>query len=130
MLFAGIKVILSDFAVPADMAQAVNGFAMELAKAMRPIERDSLRIVVQKFVEDGARADLKRWMQVVDVTAARSGLLLCGDLDIAKKIIAAEAQLPGDLTPGEKMKELLIFSVGEQYLQLRKTLGISVGTEG
>ncbi|MFO0667853.1 MAG: hypothetical protein U0174_28125 [Polyangiaceae bacterium] len=130
VLFAGIKVILSDFAVPADMAQAVNGFAMELAKSMRPIERDSLRIVVQKFVEDGARADLKRWMQTVDVTAARSGLLLCGDLDIAKKIIAAEPQLPGDLTPGEKMKELLIFSVGEQYLQLRKTLGISVGSEG
>ena len=130
VLFAGIKIILSDFNVPPDMAQAVNGFAMELAKTMRPMERDSLRIVVQKFVDDGAKADLKRWMQVVEVTAARAGLLLCGDLDIAKKIIAAEPQLPGDLSPSEKLKELLIFSVSEQYLQLRKSLGIGVGEGG
>jgi golgin subfamily B member 1 len=130
VMFAGIKIIMSDFNVPPDMAQAVNGLAVELAKTMRPIERDSLRIVVQKFVDDGARADLKRWMQVVEVTAARAGLLLCGDLDIAKKIIAAEPQLPGELSPSEKMKELLIFSVSEQYLALRKALGIAVGSNG
>jgi golgin subfamily B member 1 len=130
VMFAGIKIIMSDFNVPPDMAQAVNGLAVELAKTMRPIERDSLRIVVQKFVDDGARADLKRWMQVVEVTAARAGLLLCGDLDIAKKIIAAEPQLPGELSPSEKMKELLIFSVSEQYLALRKALGIAVGSSG
>ncbi len=126
VLFAAIKIILADFNVPPDMAQAVNSAAMEFAKGMRPIERDSLRIVVQKFVDDGARADLKRWMQTVEVTAARAGLLLCGDLDIAKKIIAAEPQLPGDLTPPEKMKELLIFSVSDHYLKLRKSLGINV----
>ena len=66
---------------------------------MQPVERDSLRLVVQKFIEDGAKADLKRWMQAVDVSAARAGLLLCADLEIAKKIIAAEPQLPGDLPP-------------------------------
>jgi len=52
---------------------------------------------------------------------------LCGDLEIAKKIIAAEQQLPGDLPPAEKMKELLVFSVSEQYFAVRKTLGIAVG---
>ena len=33
----------------------------------------------------------------------------------------------GDLAPAEKMKELLVFSVSEQYFGLRKTLGIAVG---
>jgi hypothetical protein len=96
-------------------------------KYMQPVERDSLRLVVQKFIEDGAKADLKRWMQSVDVSGARAGLLLCADLEIAKKIIGAEPQLPGDLPPAEKMKELLVFSVSDQYLALRKTLGIAVG---
>jgi hypothetical protein len=78
-------------------------------------------------MEDGAKADLKRWMQAIEITASRAGLLLCADLEIAKKIIAAEPQLPGDLAPPEKMKELLVFSVSEQYFALRKTLGIAVG---
>ena len=127
VLFSAIKIINQDFAVPPDMAQAVNMTAQEFVKYMQPVERDSLRLVVQKFIEDGAKADLKRWMQAVDVTAARAGLLLCADLEIAKKIIAAEPQLPGDLSPPDKLKELIVFSVSEQYLALRKSLGIAIG---
>jgi len=127
ILFSAIKMVMPDFAVPDNMAQAVNTTATTFMKYMQPVERDSLRLVVNRFVEDGARADLKRWMQATEITAARAGLLLCADLDIAKKIIGAEQQLPGDLPPQEKMKELLVFSVSEQYLALRKTLGIAVG---
>ena len=127
ILFSAIKMVMPDFAVPDNMAQAVNTTATTFMKYMQPVERDSLRLVVNRFVEDGARADLKRWMQATEITAARAGLLLCADLDIAKKIISAEQQLPGDLPPQEKMKELLVFSVSEQYLALRKTLGIAVG---
>jgi hypothetical protein len=127
LLFAAVKIILNDFAVPPEMAQAVNTTAQELFKHMQPIQRDGLKLVVNKFVEDGAKVDLKRWMQSIEVTACRAGLLLCADLEIAKKIIAAEPQLPVDLTPQEKLKELIVFSVSEQYFTLRKALGIAVG---
>jgi hypothetical protein len=127
MFFAAIKIVMPEFAVPPEMAQAVNQTAAELQKYMQPIQRDSLRIVVQKFIEDGAKADLKRWMQAVERSSARAGLLLCADLEIAKKIIAAEPQLPGDLPPADKLKELIVFSVSEQYFALRKALGIAVG---
>ena len=127
VFFSAIKIIQPDFNVPAEMAQAVNMTASEFVKYMQPVERDSLRLVVQKFIEDGAKADLKRWMQAVDVSGARAGLLLCADLEIAKKIIAAEPQLPGDLAPPDKLKELIVFSVSEQYLALRKALGIAIG---
>ncbi|HSQ63021.1 MAG TPA: tetratricopeptide repeat protein, partial [Polyangiaceae bacterium] len=83
LLFAAVKVIMADFNVPADMAQAVNQTAAELVKYMQPVQRDGLRMVVQRFVEDGARADLKLWMQMVEVTACRAGLLLCADMEIA-----------------------------------------------
>ena len=126
VLFAAVKIIMPEFNVPPEMAQAVNTTAAELVKYMQPVERDSLRLVVNKFVEDGAKGDLKRWMQAVEITAARAGLLLCADLEIAKKIIAAEPQLPGDLAPPEKLKELITFSVSEQYLSLRKALGIAI----
>ncbi len=127
ILFAGVKIVMPEFAVPGEMAQAVNATASELVKHMQMVQRESLKIVVQKWMEDGATADLKRWMQTIEVTACRAGLLLCADLEIAKKIIGAEPQLPGDLPPPDKMKELLIFSVSEQYFSLRKALGIAVG---
>ena len=59
LLFAAVKIIMNDFAVPAEMAQAVNTTAAELFKHMQPIQRDGLRLVVQKFVEDGAKVDLE-----------------------------------------------------------------------
>jgi len=53
-------------------------------------------------------------------------VIVSGDLDIAKKIIGSEQQLPGDLTAAEKMKELLLYFVSEEYTQVRKALGIAV----
>jgi hypothetical protein len=94
---------------------------------MQPVQLEGLRIVVKKFIDEGAKANIKRWNQAVEQTACRAGMLVCGDLEIAKKIIGAEPQLPGDLTPQEKMKDLLIYSVSENYSQLRKALGIAVG---
>ncbi|MDP9033167.1 MAG: tetratricopeptide repeat protein [Myxococcota bacterium] len=126
ILFAGVKIVMPDFTVPGEMAQAVNATASELLKHMQPVQRESLKLVVQKWMEDGAKADLKRWMQAIEITACRAGLVLCADLDIAKKIIGAEPQLPGDLPPAEKVKELLVFSVSEQYFALRKTLGVGL----
>jgi len=54
---------------------------------------------------------------------------LTGDLGVAKKIIAAEPTLEGDPTPGEKMKDLLAYSVSASYLTVRRSLGIAVGQE-
>jgi golgin subfamily B member 1 len=127
ILFSGVKLVIPEFSVPGEMAQAVNATASELLKHLQPVQRESLRVVVQRWMEEGAKADLKRWMQAIEITAARAGLLLCADLEIAKKILSVEPQLPGDLSPAEKMKELLVFSVSEEYFALRKTIGIAVG---
>jgi tetratricopeptide (TPR) repeat protein len=127
LLFAGMKMVQPDTPVPGEMVAQVNATAAELAKFMQPIHIEGLRLVVRKFMEDGAKANIKRFSQCVELTACRAGLLLCGDLEIARKIIAAEPQVPGDLPPQEKLKELVIFSVSKQYLGLRKALGIAIG---
>ena len=127
LFFAAVQLVTPGFAVPEALAPAVAKAARTLTKHMQPIALDGLRLVVQKFVADGARADLKRWMQTTELTACRAGLLLCADLDVARSILAAEPQLPGDLAPQEKMKELLLFSVSEQYFALRSALRIAIG---
>ncbi|MBK7581413.1 MAG: hypothetical protein IPI67_14520 [Myxococcales bacterium] len=127
MLFAGVMIAAPNTPMPADMQAQIRATAQELAKYMQPVQLEGLRIVVKKFIDEGAKANIKRWNQAVEQTACRTGLLVCADLEIAKKIIGAEPSLPGDLTPAEKIKDLLLFSVSEHYAQLRKALGIAVG---
>ena len=73
------------------------------------------------------RSNIKRWVQAAELTQLRAGLLVCGDLSIARKIVTMEPSLPGDLSPEEKIKELLLFSVSAEYSQLRSALGIAIG---
>ena len=126
VLFAGIKIARPDLPVPAEIAPQVNAVAAELAKYLEPVYLDGLQRAVKLFVENGAKANVKRWSQAVDFTASRAGLLLSGDLDIAKKIMAAEPAMPGDLPAADKMKELIVYSVSEPYFALRKLLGIAI----
>jgi len=129
LLFAGMKIVHPDTPVPGEMTAQVNATAAELAKYLQTQSTQllGLRTVVQGFMEAGAKANIKRWSQSVELTACRAGLLLCGDLEIARKIVGAEPQIPGDLPPQDKLKELLIFSVSNQYFALRKALGIAIG---
>ena len=55
-------------------------------------------------------------------------MLLCGDLEIAKKILAAEPQLPGDLSAADKMKELLLYFTSDAYFEVRRQLGLVIQT--
>jgi hypothetical protein len=127
LLFAGIKLVAPDQPVPPDIEKQIIGTAQTLKQFIQPMQLEGLRIVVKKFLAEGAKANIKRWAQTVELTSARAGLLLCGDLEIAKKIIAAEPQQPGDLAPQDKLKELITFTVSEHYSALRTALGISVG---
>ena len=93
---------------------------------MQPVQLEGLRLVVKRFIEEGAKANIKRWIQAVEVTACRAGLILCGDLEIAKKIIGAEPQAPGDLSAADKMKEVLLYFVSEDYATVRRALGVAI----
>jgi tetratricopeptide (TPR) repeat protein len=126
MLFAGVMIAAPNTPMPQDMAAQIRATAQELAKYMEPVQVEGLRMVVKRFIDEGAIANIKKWNQAVELTACRAGLIVSGDLEIAKKIIGAEQQLPGDLTPAEKMKELLLYFVSEEFSQVRKALGIAV----
>jgi hypothetical protein len=115
--------------MPQDIARQVQTTAQELAKYMEPVQLEGLRTVVKRFIEEGAKANIRRWSQAVELTACRAGLLVSGDLEIAKKIVGGEGQAPGDLPAADKMKELLVFSVSEGYSKLRKGLGVAVAAE-
>jgi tetratricopeptide (TPR) repeat protein len=126
MLFAGVMIAAPNTPMPTDMAPQIRATAQELVKHMQPVQLEGLRMWVKRFIDEGAKANIKRWNQAVELTACRAGLVVSGDLEIAKKILGAEQPMPGDLPSAEKMKEVLLFSVSEEYSQVRKALGVAV----
>ncbi len=106
---------------------AVEQVVQQLAPRMQPANVDALRSLGKRFVDAGARADVKRWLQAVELTSCRAGFLVCNDLETAAKMVTQlGAQGPVDLPPKEKVKELVLFSVSEEYFRLREHLGIRI----
>ena len=123
MLLAAIKVVKSDHAVTPEAAQAAQTLTPLLAPDAIAVE--GLRSGVKYFLQQGGSSDIKSWYQSVELTAARAGFLMCGDLEIARKMLALEPGLPGDLAPAEKLEDVILFSMSENYFALREALGIN-----
>jgi tetratricopeptide (TPR) repeat protein len=127
LFFAGIKLVAPEQPTPPDLSKQIIETARSLAVYMQPVQLEGLKLAVRDFIQtDDAKANIKRWAQCAEIACMRAGFLLSGDLDTALKVISAEQQMPGDLTPQEKLKELLVFSVSEDYFKLRAQLGLAI----
>jgi len=104
-----------------DMKRRVAPIAQAIEPVLEPQQIDSLRGYFLRFVEEGGRTNLQRWSAAVEKTACRAGLLLCNDLATAKGVLEQGGQASGEL-----IKDLLAFTVGDRYSQLRRQLGIAI----
>ncbi|MDP3276511.1 MAG: hypothetical protein Q8Q09_15040 [Deltaproteobacteria bacterium] len=123
LLLAAIKLVKQDFEVPADVMSTVQTLAQQMAQD--PVNLEGLRKVVKIFLEQGGQLNIKQWYQSVELTACRTGFLMCGDLDVTRKMLTMEPGLPGDVSPTDKLKDIILFSISERYFRLRETLGIT-----
>jgi len=106
----------------AEVRELVVPIAKAIEPILEPVAIDHLRGHFLRFVEEGGRANLQRWVTAVDRTAARAGLLLSNDLDSAKAIFT----LDGVDGVSERMDDLLVFVLSERFAKLRAQLGIAL----
>jgi hypothetical protein len=106
----------------AEVRQLVIPIAKAIEPILEPVAIDHLRGYFLRFVEEGGRANLQRWVTAVDRTAARAGLLLANDLDAAKAMLS----LDGVEAVTEKMDDLLVFVLSERFAKLRKQIGTAI----
>jgi len=117
--------------VPAHLASKVETVAQAFAARMQPVQLEMLRMLTRRMAEKQTEPDVQAWRRAVDFTVCRAGLLLGGDLDVARRVLEQERQAPGAPSLSERLEDLLRFSVSEQYSRLRQHLGIAVGaTQG
>ena len=94
---------------------------------MAPAALDQLRSLLQKFIDAGGSTDVKRWAAASELTAYRVGLLLCHDLKIAGQMISQEQSMLGStMGPRDKIKELVLYSISEDFFTARRAIGVAV----
>jgi tetratricopeptide (TPR) repeat protein len=125
-LFAAIKLIAPQFPVAPEMEGPVNENLEHLGRHFTGIEKEHLTSVVTKMLQGGGSLDLKSWVAGVDMTADRVGFLVAHDLETAAELIKATDDASASLPVRERLKELVLWSVSEDYFEVRQRLGITI----
>jgi hypothetical protein len=69
------------------------------------------------------------WRTATDLTANRVGLIVSNDLETAAKAIATEGSALSSMSVKDRLRDLLAYSVSEQYFTVRRHLGLHVRGE-
>jgi hypothetical protein len=119
LLLASVQVVMPKAAAPSD-DPAVRNLRSRLARYIEPDDRAALAVAVRALDARGGQASLGAWMSSVELTAARVGLLLCGDLSIAMAIVRAESRDAGNLPRETRRGDLVAFCAGRAHVTTRK----------
>ncbi|MGO9834097.1 MAG: tetratricopeptide repeat protein [Polyangiaceae bacterium] len=106
----------------------VDRTARDLALRLDPPSRAALESAVQRVTDRDGPLDLLSWLRAVERASCRAGLLACGDLMIASRVLSLDRHAVGGMSAAERVRDLVPFSVSEAYGGLRRTLGIAART--
>jgi tetratricopeptide (TPR) repeat protein len=114
-----------DQSIPATSRKSLNQFRSSLQRSPQILER--LSKVVRKFLARGGKADFDRWLKGVDLTTCRAAALMVADPRVAAAALRHDTSTIASVSPKERLEDLVRFVATEEYVQLRKTLGVQVG---
>jgi tetratricopeptide (TPR) repeat protein/tRNA A-37 threonylcarbamoyl transferase component Bud32 len=124
-LFAAIKLCVPQFPIAPELEGQVDDAMALTAQDFQGVQREVLASTVSKLLQSGGAVDLKKWVTGIDLTADRAGFLLAHDLQMATDVIRATEDA-SSVPPKERIKEIVLFSISEDYLALRQKLRITI----
>lgn len=83
------------------------------------VVRAQLEALVVHISREHPTLNLSHWARILSRTADRVGLVLCGDIPLAKRIAS-------ELSGAEAAIELVAYSLSPRHLQLRQELGLAI----
>jgi hypothetical protein len=105
----------------------VAALANDLRRLVPKAVSDQIGAVGQQLVaQRGDAIDMPAWVAAADLTSARVGFALTNDLASAARVISTEPVAGSPVSPRDRLKDLLAFSVSEDYFAVRKVLGLEV----
>ena len=126
-LFAAMRAVQPTFPVGDELMGPVNENLAAIKAHLGPAAMEQLASLVTKLIASDLSLDLKRWTLAVDLTADRAGFVLANDLPVALAVIKATPEDQSAVPQADRIRELRLYAVSEEYLRLRHRLGIAIG---
>jgi tetratricopeptide (TPR) repeat protein len=126
-LLSAIALVRRDFPITPDVAPLVAQYMPEIQKRLSPAVLEQLALVVNRFIQAAPQVDLAKWGHAVDATSHRAGFVVCGDLEVAARMIQAEPVTVGGPQAKDKIKDLVLYSISEDYFAVRNQMGLVIG---
>jgi tetratricopeptide (TPR) repeat protein len=124
---AAIKLVNPSFPVQPNQAATVDAYVASMRTTVQPAWYEQLAMVVQRFIQHKGTVDLQKWSAAVDLTAHRAGFIISNDLALAARFIQMEPATVSGLSAKDKVKELVLYAISEEYFELRELLGMTIG---
>jgi len=124
---SAISMVRRDFPIPGDMRALVAQYLPEMQKRIQPQALEQLGLVVNRFLQAAPEINLSAWGNAVDATAHRVGFIISGDLEVAARMVSVEPVTVGGPQVKDKVKELVVYSISEDYFKVRADLGTTIG---
>lgn len=123
-LLAAIKLATPQFPVPGSLRDRVEEHLAALRAHLPAAAQSEVATLVTRLLAAAPELDMNRWVAAIDLTADRVGFVMANDLELAVALVKASPDDPA--TQKERLKELYLFAVSPEYLQLRQKLGITI----
>lgn len=108
----------------------VNRWAANFERMAPPALRRLQGPAKDAYAEIVKGQPLERYAAAVELTAARGGLIASGDVGAAVRGISEGGEGASTLPVRLRVKELVLFAVSREYLQLRKLVGAALAEAG
>jgi hypothetical protein len=125
-VFGAVKLGDPEFAIPGADCLATMRFVKYAEERLLDVQYMELSTLVRQFGKPVSATDIDRWVKATELTADRVGLILCGSIETAAREIADATT--GQQITEERVKELLVYGVSEEYFDVRARLGLAIGT--
>ncbi|MGH7434401.1 MAG: hypothetical protein ACRENE_01870, partial [Polyangiaceae bacterium] len=112
----------------AQLRPSMERSARELAMRLDSSSAEALSRALGMLADKGGQLDLLGWLRGVEQAACRAGLLACGDLTIAARVLSLDRHAVAGMSAAERVRDLVPFSVSEGYSGLRRQIGIAART--
>ncbi len=131
LLRAAVNAVMPEYETPHDPSGVLEQTTTTISKKLSPLAQEQLTALVKRFVRDRAQPypmdeAIETWVKAVEMTASRAGFVLCNSLPTAARMAQNQTTLLGDPTIREKVEDLVLFSISEEYFRLRQALGIAI----
>ena len=127
LVLAAVQVVIPGISLP---PAAEGDVSAHLGGRLNAGQKTRLGEVVARLDARGGKLDLLAWIRHVELTAARAGLLLSGDLRVAMRSVDEEVRSIGELSAEAKRGDLLAFTASNAYATLRERMGVAILSPG